>query len=278
MLSRTFAAAFVAAALFAAPATAVELKPYQKEALEILLKPLPEEHRGVARVQFEQMLAPLNEMQVAMMVEAAKQAMAEDAAEEAEDESADYSDEEEQAATPAELAFNEKQYEPEVRKLWQASRDCDMFIEEAMVDNMSGEAYAVWGMSWRYDLPAMRLSGQHSTPENYENFAMPFRGMAPTDGRYRFDFSRVKTSCDKPAIESAIKTAYADYGKLGTAFMADIKAAADADDFNKAEAILAKSNAKVGMIVKRLERALADNRPNGSDALIQALMYGERVK
>ncbi|WP_020399460.1 hypothetical protein [Kordiimonas gwangyangensis] len=278
MLSRTFTAALVAATLFAVPALAVELKPYQKEALEILIKALPEEHKAAARAQFEQILAPMNEMQVAMMVSAAEQAMAEDAAEEDTAADEDYGDTEEQVATPEDLAFNEKQYEPVVRKLWEASRDCDLYVEETLANNMSGETYAAWGRAWRYDLPAMRLADLHNAPSTYENFAMTFRGMAPQDGRYTFDFSHVKTSCDRGAIEAAVKTAYADYDKLGKAFVPEVKAAAEADDFSKADAIVAKASAKVAVIVKRLEQAVAEHRPNGSEALLQALMYGKRVK
>lgn len=278
MLSRTFAAALVAATLFAVPALAVELKPYQKEALEILIKALPEEHKAAARAQFEQILAPMNEMQVAMMVSAAEQAMAEDAAEEDTAADEDYGDTEEQVATPEDLAFNEKQYEPVVRKLWEASRDCDLYVEETLANNMSGETYAAWGQAWRYDLPAMRLADLRNAPSTYENFAMTFRGMAPQDGRYAFDFSHVKTSCDRGAIEAAVKTAYADYDKLGKAFVPEVKAAAEADDFSKADAIVAKASAKVAVIVKRLEQAVAEHRPNGSEALLQALMYGKRVK
>jgi hypothetical protein len=278
MLSRILAAACVAAIFFAVPATAAELKPFQKEALEILIKALPEEHKAAARAQFEQILAPMNEMQVAMMVSAAQQAMAEDDTEEGAAGDEDYSDTAEQVATPEDLAFNEKQYEPVVHKLWQASRDCDLYVEETLADNMSGETYAAWGLAWRYDLPAMRLGDLHTTPSTYENFAMTFRGMAPQDGRYTFDFSHVKTSCDRAAIEAAVKAAYADYDKLGRAFVPEVKAAAEADDFSKADAIVAKASAKVAMIVKRLEQAVAEHRPNGSEALLQALMYGKRVQ
>ncbi len=276
MLSRTLAAACVAAALLAAPATAAELKPFQKDALEILLKSVPKEHQAMARAQFEQMLAPMSEMQVAMMVEAAKQAMAEDAAEEAEEDIGAHGDEAYEA-TPEDLAFNAAQYEPVLRKLWEEGRACDMATEEAMVNHMSGRTFAVWGQAWRYELMELKLNNAQSTPADYEQFAFTYRSMAPTDGRYRFDLSRVKTSCDATAIDTAVAAAHADYEKLGAQFLADIKPLTDAEDFEGAFALERKVNAKVSLIVRKLEQAIAGHRPNGSDALIQALMSGERI-
>lgn len=253
--------------LIAAPGAALaDLKPFQKAAVERVLETMPAAERQMARPLLEAQFASLSEAQITMVMAGLENAEAETAAmEEAPD----------QPVTEEDLAFNRAQYEPAVRKLFDAALAYDLLVSDAVAAGLPQTEYAVWGHGWRAELPPLRPTWQ-SAITDFDVFRLSFDSMAPQDGRYRFRLPEITARADEAAIRSAIAKAAQDYAAVGERFKAEARRLADAEKFDELYALERRAGAEVEPIRTRLEKLLAVQAPSGT-ALAVALQQGTPV-
>ncbi|WP_428407752.1 hypothetical protein [Hyphococcus sp.] len=262
-----------AAILIALPSSAAELRPDQKEAVEKMLAQLEPSMREPMRAQIEQSVAMLNKEQVAMLV--ASMEDADNGAQEMTDESVE---EEAPAASPEDLAYNKKQYEPVIRANWQAQKSFDAFVDgELAAKCPSRDQYAVFGSGYRYELRQLAPNWPRASDNVDADVAILSGSYAPQDGRYQFDFSKVRTSYDKAKVSAAVASACAQWTKEAAAFHAKAKPLQAAEDFNGLHALEQSSHAKVEPIEAALNEVLEAQAPAGDYALYTALQNGQRI-
>jgi hypothetical protein len=100
---------------------------------------------------------------------------------------------------------------------------------------------------------------------------------APQDGRYKFDFSKVKTTFDKAAVAAAIKSACAQYVKIGTAFVAEAKAHIVNDYLPNGQQLEQAANGKLMPMYKALEDTVKAHAPASDYAMFTALQNPQRI-
>ena len=258
------------------------LEPYQQEALDAILANVEGASRPMVRAQFEPMLATMSPAQVQMMLDGIAAAEAEDAGDDSGADSGagdDGSDERSEAvASPEDLAYNRAQYEPVIRALWDAQKDFDTFVTDGIAKDC-GEpgAFAVFGHGWQYELWPMSPTWTRASDSPDLDVEILGTSYAAQDGRYRYDFSAVRTSFDRQAVGSAVSAACAEYTVLGQAFVADARARVVDDMLPAGEALEGTVNAQAAPIRQRLEAELEAQAPAANGALFQALLNGERV-
>ena len=257
-------------------AQAAPLKPYQQAALEEILAAMDPQSRSMARPQLEQMLSMLGEAEVEMMLAA----MAEQAAS-ADGETASGATMEDTAdavASPDDLEFNRAQYEPAIRNAWAANRKFDDFVDATLAAHCpAAGTYAVWGQAWRYEV--MALAPNWTRASNSADLDVQILGAsyAPQDGRYRFDFSGVRSDFDPTAVAQAIEAACGEYRRIGDEFMATARAGMRGDDLPGGFELEQRSNAAAAAVLANLEQLLGAQAPGADGALFQALLNGERL-
>ena len=258
----------------AMPTAAQALEPYQQEALEAILAGVEPEARPMVRAQFEPMLAGMNRAQVEMMMAGLAAAEADSEAE------ASMPVEEGPAATATaeDLAWNRAQYEPVIRSLWQAQKAFDDLVAARLEKSCGAPgAYAVWGHAWRYELWPLDPYWPRASDSPDLDVEIIGASYAAQDGRYRYDFSQVRTSFDAQAVTAAVDSACAEYAALGEAFVADARGRIVDDLLPGGDELQRAVNERAEPIRKRLEDVLQAQAPAANGALFQALLNGERA-
>lgn len=274
-LVRQSACAVVAAA-FVGVAAAQTLEPFQQQALERILASMDPALRPMMRAQLEPTLAVLNPEQIELMLTA----MTGDADAAPVDDAPAQDEPEDAVASAEDLAYNRAQYEPMIREAWQAAKAYDDFVA-AQLDEHCGQRreFAVFGSAWRYEV--YPLAPNWPKASNDPNLDVQIIGgsYAPQDGRYDFDFSAVRLDFDTAAVERAVADACAEYIAIGEAFVADARAdVVPGDDVPPNGMQLESSaNGKASLVRARLEQVLESQAPGGNNALLMALLNGERV-
>lgn len=250
-----------------------DLRPDQQAALDKIMATVDPSMREMVRPQIEQSIRYLNPEQVAMFVAAAA------ASGSRQQESAP--EPEEREATPEDLAYNRAQYEPAMRKHWQARKAFDDFVDaelEAKCPNR--DKYAVYREAERYEM--MPLSPQWQRASNNADLDVQVVGSAyaPKDGRYDFDFSKVKMTFNKDAVAKAIAKACADWTKEAAAFKQQAGALMSSDQSEAAFQLEQSAGAKVQPIADALTKALEAESPAGNynSAMTSALQNPKPVK
>ena len=67
--------------------------------------------------------------------------------------------------------------------------------------------YARYGSGWRYEVGQFMMDSALGANNIEARVTIAGEAYMPKDGRYQFDFSKVRTTFDKGAVEAAIKTA-----------------------------------------------------------------------
>lgn len=270
---KTAIASFAAFVAVLAPAAAADLRPDQKVLVEKMLAGMEPSMREPMRAQIEQSVAMLNKEQTAAVMASMTDDGASDAAAEPQEE------EPAVTASPEDLAYNRAQFEPAIRKNWQAQKAFDDFVDAEMAAKCPDRhKYAVVDGPARYELRALSPNWPRAS-QNVDIDVAVFAGSyAPQDGRYKFDFSKVRTSFDKAAVSSAISEACAAWTREAAAFQPKVRALVDAGDSQGAFAFDRAAAAKVRPIEEPLETLLNEQAPSADYALVNALMNGERVK
>lgn len=263
-------AALAAPLLFAASQLAAgELRPDQKAAAERILAEMEPAMREAMRPQVEQSVAMLNEAQIAALM-AEMQASGDDA-------DAAYEEEPESEASPEDLAYNRAQYEPVFRKNWQAQREFDALVDaELAAECAGGERYAVFGSAYRYELRAPQPSWARAAESLDLALAITTDSYAPKDGRYDFDFSKVRMSFDRQAVSTAIAENCAAWANEAAAFQKKARALADAGDFAGADNLQRSGYATTEKLEKAIEDVLNAQTP-GDSAFVMAMLNGKKL-
>src|SRR5262249_9453765 len=145
-------------------------------------------NRKLAYEQMAKAIRPMNEAQIAMMMAKLDEQEKQPASKPIAAAPAPAKE-----ATPADLAFNKAQYEPAIRKAWDAQKRYDDFINAKLVAYCPGrDAAARYGSGWRYDLG--QFHEPSATASWNSNIDVDVLGStyAPQDARYTFDFSKVR--------------------------------------------------------------------------------------
>jgi hypothetical protein len=257
---------------FAASAGAQSLKPFQQEALDAILATVDPEIRPVMRAQLEPTLGMLNEQQVAMMLSSFA------SSQEEADSVPDEPEREQSMASAEDLAYNRAQYEPVIRRLWEAGKAFDDFVAGRIEAHCeAGREFAVYGSAWRYEV--YPLDPTWPRVSNGPDLDVQIIGgtYAPQDGRYDFDFSEVRTDFSAAAVERAIVNACAEYGTIGEAFLAEARAKITEDNLEEGMPIEGEANGNVQRVRSQLETVLQAQAPGGNSAIYTALLNGRRT-
>jgi hypothetical protein len=271
LLSRsTLAAALLLAMPFAA---AADLRPDQKAAVDKILATMEPSMRQMVRPQMEQSISMMTPEQVAMFVASAT------AGQERQQEAVE--EESSSEASPEDLAYNRAQIEPVLRKHWKAKKEFDEFVDAELAAKCPNpDKYAVYREVERYELMPVGANW-HRAHDHMETEVQIIAGTyPPQDGRYDFDFSKVRMTFDKSAVSSAIEKACADWTKEAIAFKEKASKLMYAGDSDAAFKLERAAGSKVSAINSGLEAALNEQAPsaNYNAAMMEALQNPKRVK
>jgi hypothetical protein len=257
-------------------ASAAELRPDQKAAVEKILATMDASTREMVRPSIEQSIMSLTPEQVTMFVSAATQG-----ASNQNEQQAPMEEESQRQASAEDLAYNRAQYEPALRKHWQAKKAFDTFVDGELAAKCPKPGqYAVYREAERYDLMELSPTWQRA-PDNQDAEARIVGGSyAPKDGRYDFDFSKVRMTFDKQAVSAAIAKACADWTKEAVAFKEKATGLMNSGQSQAALDLQGAASRKVSALSATLQSVLEAEGPAGNynAEMMNALQNPKRVK
>jgi len=175
-------------------------------------------------------------------------------------------------------AFMKAQYEPVIRKHHAAQKAFDAFYNTKIAEYCPArDAYARSGSAWRYE------QGQFVQPSalaswNVEtNVLVTEDAYAPQEGRYRFDFSKVRMTFDKAKVDAEIKSACARVHVAGRDFLAKVDPVIAQKDWDHAFKLEGWTKARLGPIRHDLKIAMDKLSPGDFSEIQLALMNGARI-
>ncbi|HOZ26603.1 MAG: hypothetical protein KBF30_00605 [Hyphomonadaceae bacterium] len=273
-------AAVCLAAVFLSPSSgeaqtggAAKLRPDQERAIEAMLKDVEPSMRPMARQQLASSFANFSEAQIAMMMSK----MAENNTVKANTPAPVV--EVEQPSTPEDIAFMKAQYEPVIRKHHGVQKDFDAFVNAKLPAYCPGrDTYARFGSAWRYEQGQFMMDSALATWNVETNVTVAGEAYAPQSGRYKFDFSKVRMTFDKPKIDAAIKTACDKVHVAGKAFLAKVDPLIAAKNWDAAFKAEQSAMAALEPIRKELQAAYDRLGPGDFTEIQLAMMNGVKVK
>jgi hypothetical protein len=266
------------ASLAFAPLTyaADELRADQKAAIEKVLATVDPSMREMIRPQIEQSIVYLTPQQVAMFVSSATG----EGASSSTPEQAPAQEAPKGQATPEDLAYNSAQYEPAIRKHWHGRKSFDDFVEaELKAKCPSRGKYAVYREAERYELLELNPNWQRASWSADGEVQVWGSTYVPQDGRYDFDFSKVRMTFDKESVVSAITKACADWAKEAAAFHEEALALMNSGQSGAAHNLESTASSRAASIQASLETVLDAEGPAGNfnSALMDALQNPKPV-
>ena len=270
------AIACTAAVLFAPTdgnAQTPKLRPDQERAIEAMLQDIEPAMRPMARQQLAASFANFSEAQIAMMMAKMKENKA--AAAKAPKPVAEV----ETPSTPEDIAFMKAQYEPVIRKHHAAQKEFDAFANEKLNAYCPGrDQYARFGAGWRYEQGQFMMESALASWNVETNVTVAGEAYAPKNGRYKFDFSKVRMSFDKAAVDAAIKASCDKVHVAGKAFLAKVDPMIAKKDWDGA--FMAENGAQGALEPIRTElKAKFDKLSPGDFSAIQlAMMNAVKMK
>lgn len=248
------------------------LRPDQERAIELALADVAPAMRPAARTQLAATFGNFNEAQIAMMV---SQMVASNSAAN----TPAIVTPEPAEATPQDIAHNRAQFEPVIRKHHMVQTKFDVFANARLAAYCPGrDQYARFGSGWRYE------QGQYVTPSalaswNVEtDVAVAAEAYAPQDGRYSFDFSKVRMAFDEKAVDAAIKTACDKVHAAGRDFLTKVDPVIAAKDWDSADKLEHWAQGRLEPIRREMAEAFARLSPGDFTEIQLAMMNGRRVK
>lgn len=174
--------------------------------------------------------------------------------------------------------FMKAQYEPVIRKHHAAQNAFDAFYN-AKIDAYcpARDQYARFGSAWRYE------QGQFVQPSalaswNVEtNVTVTDEAYAPQDGRYRFDFSKVRMTFDEAKVDAEIKSACERVHAAGRDFLAKIDPVIAQKDWDNAFKLEHWAKGRLNPIRHDLQVAMDKLSPGDFSEIQLALMNGVQV-
>jgi gas vesicle protein len=270
------AIACTAAVLFApihGNAQTPKLRPDQERAIEAMLQDVEPAMRPMARQQLAASFANFSEAQITMMMAKMKENKA--AAAKAPKPVVEV----ETPSTPEDIAFMKAQYEPVIRKHHAVQKEFDAFANDKLRTYCPGrDQYARFGSGWRYEQGEFMMESSLATWNVETNVTVAGEAYTPKNGRYKFDFSKVRLSFDKAAVDAAIKASCDKVHVAGKAFLAKVDPMIAKKDWDGA--FMAENGAQGALEPIRTElKAKFDKLSPGDFSAIQlAMMNGVKVK
>jgi hypothetical protein len=272
-------AAVCLAAVFLSPSTgeaqtgAIKLRPDQERAIELALQEVEPAMRPMARQQLAATFANFNEAQITMMIakmgenRAAAASVPKPVVEKT------------RASTAEDIAFMKAQYEPVMRKHHAAQVEFDALVNAKVSAHCPASGvYARYGSGWRYEVGQFMMESALGANNIEARVTVAGEAYMPKDGRYKFDFSKVRTTFDKAAVDAAIRAACDKVHATGKAFLAKVDPMIAREDWDGAFKAEGSANAALEPIRRELQTAF-DRIGAGDISVFQlAMMNGEKVK
>jgi hypothetical protein len=271
-------AAACIATVFLAPSTgeaqtSAKLRPDQVQAIEIALKEVEPAMRPMAREQLAKTFANFSEPQIAMMMAKMNENKATAA------KAPKLVAEVERKATPEDLAYNRAQYEPVIRKHHGVHKRFDEFVNAKLTSYCAGrDEFARFGSGWRYEQGQFMEPSALATWNVETNVEVAGQAYAPQDGRYQFDFSKVRMTFDEKAVDAAIRAACDQIKVRGHEFLAKVDPLIAKGDWNGAFKAEGAAQGQLDPIRRELEATFVKVSPGDFTEIQLALMKGKRVK
>ncbi len=272
-------AAACVAIVFLSPTTSeaqsagAKLRPDQERAIELALQDVEPAMRPMARQQLATTFANFNEAQIAMMI--TKMGENKAAAAKAPKQIAEV----ERESTPEDIAFMRAQFEPVMRKHHAAQVEFDNLVNAKVAAYCPASGvYARYGSGWRYEVGQFMMDSALGANNIEARVTVAGEAYMPKDGRYKFDFSKVRTSFDKGAVEAAIKTACGKVHATGKSFLAKVDPLIAANNWDGAFKAEGSANAALEPIRAELQAAYDRIGPGDIGVFQLAMMNGVRVK
>lgn len=266
--------AVIAGLLFASSVHAAELRPDQLAAVEAMLQQMEPQIRPMFRAQLEASVAMMTPDQIKQFM--AGLANNNGGANEPEPEPEPAS-----VATPEDIEYNRKQYEPVARKHWEAKKAFDTYVDSQLAAKCPAQgSYAVYRSAERYEM--MPVSANWHRAATNADLEVQVIGGAyiPQDGRYDFDFSKVRMTFDKQAVSAAIEKACSEWTKQAVEFKKKAGELMHAGKSSEALAYENSANSKVSAINEELTQAIDALSPasRGNEDMMNALMNPKRAR
>lgn len=252
----------------------VRLRPDQQRAVELTLQSVDPSMRPFMRERLSAGFAGYDEAQIASYIKGLSTMNAESGSG-----SDDSSEEPAKEMDPADLAYNRKQFEPAIRKAHAAQVEFDRFANEKLTAYCpKRDEMARWGSAWRYEMVPLKESVSTATWNVENDIAVMGATYAPQDGKYDFDFSKVRYTFDKAAVDGAIKQACAEYRAQGKTFLAKLDPLIAAKNWEAAHQLEQGAMRWVDPVRQRLDDVLSKQSPNSDYALVTAMQNPKRAK
>ena len=228
--------------------------------------------RAMMRPQLQQSLSVLDAAQVEMLLASMDGEPADDTAATSQDGTAEAS------VSDEDLAWNRAQYEPAFRKAWAADKAFDDFVDATLADACPPRGtYAVWGSAWRFEVFALDPVWPRASQNVDQDVEILGASYAPQDGRYQFNFADMRESFEKEGVAKAIRTACAEYAKVGETFLLTARNKVSDKNLDEGPLLETTANAKAARIRGELEEQLHKFSPNSKNTILLAMVHGQRL-
>lgn len=253
--------------------TGARLRPDQERAIEMMLRDVEPAMRPMTREQLLKSFAHFTEAQIAMVI-AQMQTSAAAAAK-----TPKPTPEIETVATPEDLAFNRAQYEPVIRKHHAAQKKFDAFANAKLDAYCPGpDQYARFGPGWRYEQGQFTQPSALATWNVETNVQVAGETYAPKDGRYKFDFARVRLTYDEKQVDAAIKAICDKVHAAGRDFLAKIDPVLARKDWDNAFKLEQWAQGRLEPIRTELKATFDTLSPGDFTEIQLAMMNGTKIK
>jgi len=254
-------------------AEVVKLRPDQERAIELMLQDVEPALRPMARQQLAASFVHFTEAQIAMTIAGMNANRVAPATTPAPAPEADT------VATPEDRAFMRAQFEPVMRRHHAAQVQFDTLVNGKVAAYCPASGvYARYGSGWRYEVGHFMMDSAIGANNIETRVSVAGDAYMPTDGRYRFDFSRVRTSFDRNAVDAAIKSACDKVHATGRAFLAKVDPLIAKQDWDGAFKAEGAANAALEPIRRELQAAYDRLGPGDIGVFQLAMMNGVKVK
>jgi hypothetical protein len=275
-------AALLAAAVMLAPqsgnAQTPKLRPDQQKLVEMSVANVEPQYRAMAYEQMAKTVAPYNEAMIAQMTASAKTNLDGQKKQVAAEKAAKAAQLPERELTPEDKAFMRAQYEPMMRKHYAAQVEFDKLVNTKVAEYCpKSGVYARYGSGWRYEVGQFMMDSALGANKIDDRVNIAGEVYMPKDGRYQFDFSKVRTTFDKAGVETAIKTACGKVHATGKAFLAKVDPLIAKKDWDGAFKVEGTSNAALEPIRAELQAAYDKFGPRDISEFQLAMMNGKRI-
>jgi len=257
--------------------TVCKLRPDQLAAVEAVLAGMEPAMRPMMRESIAESFAPYTEAQIKLFMSSMAKDNANKAGQQAQTISA--TEEAPGELSPEDFEYNRKQYEPAIRKAHAAQKAFDDFTKAKVAEYCPAQGkFARYGSAWRYEFISFQPNWPTASDRADIDVAVLGASYAPQDGRYDFDFSKVRMTFDKAKVDAAIQQACREYAAQGMTFLAKLDPLVAAQNWEGAHRLEQSAFAWPTPVATRLEDVLKAQSPAGDYALLNALQAGKRVK